>query len=124
MYGYLTAKEKTFGGDNLLSKEAMAAMVAAEEKRLGVNSPEFIRRHNEIMKKADEIQSRYKKNALPVPQILAGAQQSFNDNGLIQPRFAEYKTKGNGQSENSVMTAGAALRPPFSFPCKYPNFYP
>ena len=63
MYGYLTAKEKTFGGDNLLSKEAMAAMVAAEEKRLGVNSPEFIRRHNEIMKIADDIQSCYKKNA-------------------------------------------------------------
>ena len=63
MYGYLTAKEKTFGGDNLLSKEAMAAMVAAEEKRLGVNSPEFIRRHNEIMKIADDIQSRYKNNA-------------------------------------------------------------
>ncbi|MCI9175873.1 MAG: hypothetical protein HFH49_13210 [Lachnospiraceae bacterium] len=76
------------------------------------------------MKMADEIQSRYKKNALPVPQILAGAQQSFNDNGLIQPRFAEYKSKGNGQSENSVMTAGAALWPPFSFPRKYPNFYP
>lgn len=37
--------------------------MAAEEKRLGVNSPEFIRRHNEIMAMADEIQSRYKKNA-------------------------------------------------------------
>ena len=37
--------------------------MAAEEKRLGVNSPEFIRRHNEIMTMADEIQSRYKKNA-------------------------------------------------------------
>lgn len=43
--------------------EDMAALTAAEEKRLGVNSPEFIRRHNEIMKMADEIQSRYKKNA-------------------------------------------------------------
>lgn len=63
MYGYLTAKGKMFGGGNLLSKEELAAMVAAEEKRLGVNSPEFIRRHNEIMAMADEIQSRYKKNA-------------------------------------------------------------
>ena len=43
--------------------EDMAALTAAEEKRLGVNSPEFIRHHNEIMKMADEIQSRYKKNA-------------------------------------------------------------
>ena len=47
----------------MLSREDMAAMITAEEKRLGVNSPEFIRRHNEIMKMADEIQSRYKKNA-------------------------------------------------------------
>ena len=47
----------------MLSLEDMAAMMAAEEKRLGVNSPKFIRRHNEIMKMADEIQSRYKKNA-------------------------------------------------------------
>lgn len=47
----------------MLSLEDMAAMVAAEEKRLGVNSLEFIRRHNEIMKMADEIQSRYNKNA-------------------------------------------------------------
>jgi len=47
----------------MLSLEDMAAMTAAEEKRLGVNSPEFIRRHNEIMKMADEIQSCYKKNA-------------------------------------------------------------
>lgn len=63
MYGYLTAKEKIFGGGNLLSKENMVALTAAEEKRLGVNSPEFMERHNEIMKMADEIQSRYKKNA-------------------------------------------------------------
>ena len=47
----------------MLSREDMAAMIAAEEKRLGVNSPEFMERHNEIMKMADEIQSRYKKNA-------------------------------------------------------------
>lgn len=47
----------------MLSLEDMAALTAAEEKRLGVNSLEFIRRHNEIMAMADDIQSRYKKNA-------------------------------------------------------------
>ena len=47
----------------MLSREDMAAMITAEEKRLGVNSPEFMERHNEIMIMADEIQSRYKKNA-------------------------------------------------------------
>lgn len=49
-------------GDNLLSLEDMAALTAAEEKRLGVNSPEFMERHNEIMEMADKIQNRYKKN--------------------------------------------------------------
>lgn len=47
----------------MLSLEDMAALTAAEEKCLGVNSLEFIRRHNEIMAMADDIQSRYKKNA-------------------------------------------------------------
>ncbi len=47
----------------MLSLDDMAALTAAEEKRLGVNSPEFIRQHYEIMKMADDIQSRYKKNA-------------------------------------------------------------
>jgi len=39
----------------MLSREDMAAMIAAEEKRLEVNSPEFMERHNEITKMADEI---------------------------------------------------------------------
>ena len=47
----------------MLLLDDMAALTAAEEKRLGVNSPEFIRRHNEIMAMADDMQSRYKKNA-------------------------------------------------------------
>ena len=47
----------------MLSLEDMAALTAAEGKRLGVNGPEFIRRHNEIMAMADDMQSRYKKNA-------------------------------------------------------------
>ena len=50
------SQTKNMGGGNLLSMEDMAALTAAEEKRLGVNSPEFMERHNEI-------QSRYKKNA-------------------------------------------------------------
>lgn len=57
----------------MLSLEDMAALTAAEGKHLGVNSPEFTRRHNEIMAMADDMQSRYKKMLLPVPQILIGA---------------------------------------------------
>ncbi len=43
----------------MLTREDMAALTAAEEKRLGVNSPEFRERHNEIMGLID--QSRNKK---------------------------------------------------------------
>ena len=45
----------------MLSLEDMAALTAAEEKRLGLNSPEFIRRHNEIMETADRIRRENKK---------------------------------------------------------------
>jgi hypothetical protein len=34
-------------------KVMMEQLVADEEKRLGVGSPEFIQRHNEIMDEAD-----------------------------------------------------------------------
>lgn len=51
------------GGEDMLSLEDMVELTAAEGKRLGVNSPEFMERHNEIMKMADDIQSRYKKKA-------------------------------------------------------------
>ena len=57
----------------MLSLEDMAALTAAEEKRLGVNSPEFMERHNEIMKMADEIQNLYKKNA---PTSICGTGRS------------------------------------------------
>lgn len=36
-------------GGNLMTKEELDAMMAAEEKRLGVGSKEFMERHNEIM---------------------------------------------------------------------------
>ena len=34
---------------DFMAKEGLDAMVAEEEKRLGVGSKEFIQRHNEIM---------------------------------------------------------------------------
>ena len=57
----------------MLSLEDMAALTAAEGKRLGVNGPEFTRRHNEIMAMADDMQSRYKKMPLSVQRIPIGA---------------------------------------------------
>lgn len=44
-------------------EKMMADLVMEEKKKLGVNCQEFTRRHNAIMKMADDIQSRYKQNA-------------------------------------------------------------
>ena len=46
-----------------MRKEDMELLVKEEEKRLGVNSPEFLQRHKEIMELAAEIekQNRPKK---------------------------------------------------------------
>lgn len=42
----------------MLSNEELAAMTAAEEKRLGVGSKEFIQRHNEIMELIDKARGK------------------------------------------------------------------
>ena len=39
---------------DFMTKKELDAMVAAEEKRLGVGSKEFIQRHNEIMQMVEE----------------------------------------------------------------------
>lgn len=40
----------------MLSQEELTEMMAAEEKRLGVGSREFMQRHNEIMELIDKAQ--------------------------------------------------------------------
>ena len=47
----------------MLTIEDMNALAEADEKRLGINSAEFMELHNEIMAMADNMQSRYRKNA-------------------------------------------------------------
>ena len=42
----------------MLSKEELDAMVAEEEKRLGVGSKEFLQRHNEIMELIDRARGK------------------------------------------------------------------
>lgn len=42
----------------MLSLEDMAALTAAEEKRLGANSQEFTDRHNEIMSLIEQAQNK------------------------------------------------------------------
>lgn len=42
----------------VLEHEELERMVAAEAERLGVGSPEFLQRHNEIMAEMEQIQQR------------------------------------------------------------------
>ncbi len=42
----------------MLSQEELDAMVAEEEKRLGVGSKEFLQRHNEIMELIDRARGK------------------------------------------------------------------
>ena len=42
----------------MLSQEELNAMVAAEEKRLGVGSEEFMRKHHEIMTLIDQAREK------------------------------------------------------------------
>lgn len=43
-----------------MTQEELAEMIAAEEKRLGVGSEEFMKRHQEIMELADKISGNIK----------------------------------------------------------------
>ena len=58
-----------------MTKEELDAMVAEEEKRLGVGSEEFMKRHNEIMGELDQIKEREEERrkmvAAKVNQIIA-----------------------------------------------------
>lgn len=42
----------------MLSREDLVAMVAEEEKRLGVGSLEFIRQHNEVMAMIEQAKNK------------------------------------------------------------------
>jgi len=44
-----------------MTEKDLANMIEAEEKRLGVNSREFMQRHVEIMRTADRIRQENKK---------------------------------------------------------------
>lgn len=48
------------GGDRMTEKD-LADMIEAEEKRLGLYSPEFIKRHFEIMRTADRMRRENKE---------------------------------------------------------------
>lgn len=45
-------------GDAMLLNEELAAMIAAEEKRLGVGSEEFMKRHQDIMEHIDGLMKK------------------------------------------------------------------
>ncbi len=47
-----------------MTKKDLADMVEAEEKRLGLHSPEFMQRHREIMETADRMRRENKKQEI------------------------------------------------------------
>lgn len=53
----------------MLSRDELAAMMAAEEKRLGVGSREFMERHMEIMGLVDSIQNKKPPYGKPYPSM-------------------------------------------------------
>lgn len=58
-----------------MTREELDAMVATEERRLGVGSEEFLKRHNEIMEELDQIGKREEESrrmvAARVDRIIA-----------------------------------------------------
>ena len=44
-----------------MTEKDLADMIEAEEKRLGLHSPEFMERHREIMETADRMRRENKK---------------------------------------------------------------
>lgn len=54
----------------MLSREDMATMTVAEEKRLGVNSLEFAERHNEIMNLIEQAKNKKKLLELSLHRLL------------------------------------------------------
>ena len=44
-----------------MTEKELADMIEAEEKRLGLHSPEFMERHREIMETADRIRRENKE---------------------------------------------------------------
>ena len=51
-----------------MTREELMEMIAAEEKRLGVGSAEFMERHREIMEMIARIRDDMKKISLPEDQ--------------------------------------------------------
>lgn len=45
-----------------MAKEELDAMVAEEEKRLGIGSEEFMKRHNEIIEEVDQIKDNFSES--------------------------------------------------------------
>ena len=47
-----------------MTEEEFSAMVIAEEKRLGVNSQEFLERHNEIMERIELLMKERRRTSI------------------------------------------------------------
>lgn len=96
-----------------MAKEELDAMVAEEEKRLGVGSEEFVRRHNEIMDQLDQIERREEekrkamaKQIVTVKDVMEVLQVSESKAyGVIRQLNSELKAQGYIVIPGKVPTA-------------------
>lgn len=61
-------------------KELMEQLVAEEEKRLGVGSEEFMKRHEEIMNECEEFSQSIKKSEKIEIRVSSAQKQMIKDN--------------------------------------------
>lgn len=61
-------------------KELMEKLVTEEEKRLGVGSEEFMKRHEEIMNECEEISQSIKKSEKIEIRVSSAQKQMIKDN--------------------------------------------
>lgn len=93
-------------------QEELAAMIAAEEERLGVGSKEFMERHREIMEQIDGIMTRERRRKAMNKQYMTAAEvaevvgvslgKSYQ---LIREMNAELKADGYLTVSGKVPTA-------------------
>lgn len=91
-----------------MAKEELDAMAAEEEKRLGIGSEEFMKRHNGIMDELDQIKEREEERQKMVAAIVSKIMVAMTKSGKTPLQIAEI----SGTSVNVVyrMRKGYLIR--------------
>ena len=72
-----------------MAKEELDAMVAEEEKRLGIGSEEFMKRHNEIIEEVDQIKEREEEKRKMVAAVSSKIIVAMTKSGKTPVEIAE-----------------------------------